>query len=270
MHQLELGDSGDQDRMDGSRLVQPCHEFGHHLGHLRRMGRRVDDLARGRICHIVLHPSILARLRRTAPNTFDQSAMDFADQSFGHRQSASKILGNQLERLAIVQQFAYVVGVGVGHFLTGQQPFSLFQRQSRALDVRGVVRFQHKRPCACLTHPLFGERCRLQETPGPLDPRQSRRHGVGNVEAWLKTHVAIFSSRRTRNNKSPPIQRGLFRRLWSSMTIVVAGRRVMQLRLGIEEESSMFDVDCVPFPEPRRLRLREERRHPRPFSSWPP
>jgi hypothetical protein len=34
----------------------------------------------------------------------------------------------------------------------------------------------------------------------------------------------------------------------------------MPLGFGIEEESSMFDVDEVPFPKPRRLRLWEEGR----------
>ena len=44
----------------------------------------------------------------------------------------------------------------------------------------------------------------------------------------------------------------------------------MPLGLAIEEESSMFDVDCVPFPKPRRLRLREKRRAtPVPFPSGP-
>ena len=45
---------------------------------------------------------------------------------------------------------------------------------------------------------------------------------------------------------------------------------VMPLGLGIEEESTMFDVDEVPFPKPRRLRLRDERRvTPVPFPIGP-
>ena len=133
---------------------EPRHKLAHQVRHVARGRRRVDGFARGRVDNVVLHLAVLSRRAAAAPDAFDEPLVDFADQPLGNGGAAGKIVGDELEGRAIIEQLAGVVGIDVFDGLSFEQSPGLVERQSRALDVRGVMRLQDQRPMAHFHEPL--------------------------------------------------------------------------------------------------------------------
>jgi len=95
--------------------------------------------------------------------------VDFPARPLGDRPAVFEVLGDEFERLLVVQQFSHVVGIGLWNRVFRKQSLGLFQGQARSLDVRGVVRFQDQGAAAHLTDPGLGQCRGLQEPPGPLN-----------------------------------------------------------------------------------------------------
>jgi hypothetical protein len=137
-----------------------------------RRRRRVDDLSRYAVGDEVLNPAINARPALTAAHSVHEPLVDLADQPFGDGLSAFQVLRHQVERLAIIQQLAHIVGPRILDRLSRPHALCLFDRQLRAFDMGRVMRFQQQRPLAHPPYPFFGECRRFQKSARPLDRRQ--------------------------------------------------------------------------------------------------
>ena len=129
-----------------------------------------------------------------------QPFVDLPDQRFGDRLAAAQILRNQVERLAVIQQFAHVIVVRTFHCFACPQAGCFVERELRAFDVRGVMRFQQQRALAHAYDPIFRKRSRLQESPRAFDRGKRRRDGVGDREAGVEGH-GYSSPRKARDWK---------------------------------------------------------------------
>ena len=158
-----------------------------------RRRRRVHDVPGGGVHHVVLDPTVLARRGRPAADAIDEAPVDLPDQPFRDRPTAAEPTGDELERVPVVHELAYVLRIRPGRLLAGEKGRGLRQFELRSLDVSRMVRLEHERPRAHLTDPVLGKRCRLQKTPRPLDPRQVGRDSVSDREARLKAHRGTAS-----------------------------------------------------------------------------
>jgi hypothetical protein len=75
----------------------------------------------------------------------------------------------QNRRLAVIQKFKRIVGVGLWNRLARQETFSLLQGQARSLDMRGVMGFQDKCTVPHLPNPDFRQGSGLQKAPDSLN-----------------------------------------------------------------------------------------------------
>lgn len=51
--------------------------------------------------------------------------MDLSNQTLGDRSAVAQITADELEGVAVVEQLADIVGVGLGDRLSSEQPFGL-------------------------------------------------------------------------------------------------------------------------------------------------
>lgn len=186
MHELELRNSAHQNRMDILFLVEPVHQLSHHERHIVRRRRRIDRLSGNGVDHVILDFPVFARIRGSASDSFHQPLVDFPDQPFGDRPAVFEILGNEFERLFVVQKFPNVIRMGFGNRLACQELLGLFQRQARSLDVRGMVGFQDQSAAAHLTDPSFGQSSSLQKPSGPLNLGQPGSDPIGDLKDGLQ------------------------------------------------------------------------------------
>jgi hypothetical protein len=105
---------------------------------------------------------------RPAAHAFDQPFVDLADQPLGDRLAAVEVLGDQLKRVAVVQQFTHVVRLRLIDALPGPRTLRLRHREVRAFDVRGVVRLEQQSSLAHPLDPFPGQRRCLEEAAVPL------------------------------------------------------------------------------------------------------
>jgi len=82
--------------------------------------------------------------------------VDSPDQTLGDRRTDVQVRGHEVDCLAVVQKLPCIFGIGLGNILTCPQPPGLLQGQSSALDVRGMVSFQHQCLLAHLADPVLG------------------------------------------------------------------------------------------------------------------
>ena len=85
------------------------------------------SLAGGRVSHIVLNSSIIARIGFAASYAFHQFAVDLPDQAFCDWIAAVQTIGNESKCRAVIQQLAGVIRIGFGNRFTVPQTFSLIQ-----------------------------------------------------------------------------------------------------------------------------------------------
>lgn len=133
-----MRDTGHQHRMHARVGAQPLDQLAHERRHLFWGWRRVDDFARAAVGDLVLDRAVTARLGGIAPHAVYQPLVDLADQPLGDGLAAAEVLRDQVERAAIVQQLADVVGICALDLLAGPQARGFVQRELCALDVRGV------------------------------------------------------------------------------------------------------------------------------------
>ena len=119
--------------------------------------------------------------------------MDLPDQSLGDRSTAAEPGGDELERVAVVQELAHVLGVRPGYGLASQKPLGFVQRELRSLDVGRVVRFENECTSAHLADPVLGESRGFQESARPLDAREIGGDPVGDGEVGLEGHRGVVS-----------------------------------------------------------------------------
>ena len=115
VHQLELCNAADQHWMDVRVCVQPGHQFSHQRWDIIWRGWRIDRLPGRGVDHGILHPPVFTGRRRTASHPNHQAPMDFADQVFGDRPAVMQIAADELEGIAVIQQFLHVIRIGSGH-----------------------------------------------------------------------------------------------------------------------------------------------------------
>src|SRR4051812_28433270 len=107
--------------MDGRRPSEPRDEVTHERRYIGGWRRRVDDLARLAAGDEVLDGPVHPGPAFATPNAGDQALVDLADQALRDRLAAVEVLGHQVERLAIVEQLARVVGVRLLHLFACPQ-----------------------------------------------------------------------------------------------------------------------------------------------------
>ncbi len=198
VRQLELRDAGHQHVMDARLCAQPPHQLLHQRRDLIGWRRRVDDLARAAVDHVVLDGAVTPGLRRTAADALDQALVNFTDQTFRDWLAAAQVVRHQVECIAVVEQFAHVVAIRARHLLARPQARRFVQREMRALDVRGVMGFEQQGPLAHPLDPRLGQGRRFEEPARAFDGRQRRGDCVGDGEAGGEGHGQVLSRKARR------------------------------------------------------------------------
>ncbi len=168
---LELGQTGHEYGMDVRFPVEPVNEVSHELGDVPCWRRSVDDLACFGIGDEVLDAPVFTRSSFSAADTDHKQSMDFANECLGDGAVAENVSGDELERLAIVEQFKAVISRDAVNLLSCEQFFGLFEGQLRAFDMCGVVGLQQQGAAAHVCNPLFRQGGSLEEASGTFNDR---------------------------------------------------------------------------------------------------
>jgi len=92
-------------------------------------GRRIDDLAGVAVRDEVLHAAPLARHRPSAAHALDELLVNLTNEPFADCRSAREIFSDELERAAVVQQLAHVVGVRAADVPSGPELLCLLDAE---------------------------------------------------------------------------------------------------------------------------------------------
>lgn len=112
MHELELGDTPHQHRVDlprRSHATNPSVSWGDIV----RGRRREEHLTGHAVDNGVPELPVAPRLPLPASGALHQSVVDLPDQGFGDRLAASEEVRQQIEGLPVVQEFPGIVRGGL-------------------------------------------------------------------------------------------------------------------------------------------------------------
>ena len=117
--------------------------------------------------------------------------VDIKDKPLGDWTAIVQVRADELESVAVVEQFARVVRVRPRNIIARQKVCGLLNRKASPLDMGRMVRFEKKRPRAHRVYPLIRQARSIEEPAGALNLCEGRCDCVRNGEARSESHTAF-------------------------------------------------------------------------------
>ena len=116
--------------------------------------------------------------------------VDIKDKPLGDWTAIVQVRADELESVAVVEQFARVVRVRPRNVIARQKVCGLLNRKASPLDMGRMVRFEKERPRTHRVDPLIRQARSIEEPAGALNLGEGRRDSVRNGEARNEPHAA--------------------------------------------------------------------------------